>query len=72
VAGWDDLNWFLRYRPGLYNLALDDLFGLISLEPAPPVPGEGWQLVRLARTPLGDAILYPKTNVACRSSAIAP
>lgn len=58
VASREDLGWYLRYRPGLHNLALGELFGLISLEPAPPVPGEGWQLARLARTPLGDAIYH--------------
>jgi hypothetical protein len=58
LAGQDELIWFLRYQPGLYNLALADLFGLISLEAGPPVPGEGWQLERLARTPLGEAIFH--------------
>ncbi len=47
----------LRYRPGWHNLALLELFGLVRIADGPPVKGEGWQIERIWRTPLGDAWL---------------
>lgn len=47
----------LRYYPGLHNLGLMDLFGLIAVQHAPPQPGQPWMAERIARTPWGAALL---------------
>lgn len=47
----------LNYAPGLPNLALMELFGLLTLEYAPSAAGEGWRIQRAARTPFGDGLL---------------
>ena len=46
-----------RYYTELHNLGLMDLFGLITVQPAPPQPGEPWMAARIARTLWGDALL---------------
>lgn len=57
IAGDKDAEQRLRYYPQWHNLGLLDLFGLINVQPAPPEPGEGWQIERIYRTPCGDALL---------------
>lgn len=57
VAGDKDAGNWLRYSPGWHNLGLLDLFGLISVQHGSPEPGKGWRIERIARTPLGDALL---------------
>jgi hypothetical protein len=57
VAGDKDTEGSLRYWPGLYNLALLELFGLVAVRHGPPEPGKGWRIDTVARTPLGDALL---------------
>jgi len=47
----------LPYYPGLHNLALMRLFGLLSLQEARPGPGEGWHIKSIHPTPFGDALL---------------
>ncbi len=47
----------LRYYPGLHNLGLMDMFGLIAVQPAPLQPGEPWMAAQIARTLWGDALL---------------
>jgi hypothetical protein len=57
IAGERDAGHWLRYRPGWHNLGLLELFGLITVQQGPPAPGEGWQIERIYRTPVGDALL---------------
>jgi hypothetical protein len=57
IAGDKDKQMSLSYSPGLHNLALLDLFGLITLEQIKPETGKGWNIKRVQRTPLGDALL---------------
>jgi len=57
VAGNKNAEGSLRYRPGLHNLALLELFGLVAVRHGPPEPGKGWRIERVERTPLGDALL---------------
>ncbi len=57
IAGNRDAEEGLRYIPGLYNLGLLDLFGLIHVQHASPEPGEGWRIERIHRTALGEALL---------------
>lgn len=58
IAGDSEAEAWLRYTPGLYNLALLELFGLLVIEHLPPEPGGGWRIGRLYRTPLGEAMLF--------------
>ncbi len=55
---WSDDLVFLRYYPGLYNLALLELFGLTSVQHGPPEQGKAWHIKGLARTPFGKALLF--------------
>ena len=57
IAGIRDAEDHLKYFPGGYNLGLLDLFGLITIRRGSPAPGQGWQIERIHRTPLGDALL---------------
>lgn len=57
IAGDKNQQINMSYYPGLHNLALLHLFGLISLEQIKPEPGKGWNIKRVQRTPLGDALL---------------
>lgn len=47
----------LYHSPGWHNLGLLYLFGLLAIRSSPPVEGEGWQLQKIRRTPLGEALL---------------
>jgi len=57
VAGDKETENSIRYRPGWHNLGLLELFGLLTIQPAPPEPEQGWRIERISRTPLGDALL---------------
>ena len=57
VSGNSDVESGLSYRPGWYNLALLDLFGLVDVRPGAPVVGKGWQIERIGRTLFGEALL---------------
>jgi hypothetical protein len=57
IAGNRDVEEWLRYRPGWHNLGLLELFGLITVQHGPPASGKGWQIERIYRTPVGDALL---------------
>ena len=57
VAGHEEVEDSIRYFPGLHNLALLELFGLIVIHAGPPEPGKGWIIERIERTPLGDALV---------------
>jgi len=57
IAGDHDAEYWLPYRPGWHNLGLLDLFGLITVQQGPPAPGKGWQIERIYRTTVGDALL---------------
>jgi len=57
IADHYEKNNALNYTPGLPNLALMELFGLLALEYAPSAPGESWRIQRAARTPFGDGLL---------------
>ncbi|EIC19400.1 IS1096 element passenger TnpR family protein [Thiorhodovibrio frisius] len=47
----------LTYSPGLHNLALLELFGLLEIELVPPVEGQGWQPRQIHITAWGDALM---------------
>jgi hypothetical protein len=47
----------LAFLPGLRNLALMELFGLVTLRTIEPEPGGGWNVAEIQRTQWGDALL---------------
>jgi hypothetical protein len=51
-----------RYYPSYHNLALLELFGLISIQRGPVVAGQGWQITHISPTPLGEALLALLAN----------
>jgi hypothetical protein len=57
IAGDHVAEDWLRYTLGWHNLGLLDLFGLITVQQGPPAPGKGWQIERIYRTTVGDALL---------------
>lgn len=57
VAGNRNTEESLKYSPEWHNLGLLDLFGLVRIPRDAPHPGQGWQIERVHRTPLGDALL---------------
>lgn len=53
------------YYPALYNIALLDLFGFLSLTQGQSETGKGWRIATLQRTDFGDAmlkLLFPLVN----------
>lgn len=56
---WSESDWIerVRYWPGLYNLALMELFGLVTIEDAAVVPQKGWQIANIQSTEWGEALL---------------
>lgn len=57
VAGNRHNEEMLPYTPGLYTLALLELFGFVSIEHGDPDPGKGWRILSLEKTPFGEAML---------------
>ena len=47
----------IRYGMGWHNLALLELFGLLSIVPGPPGESGGWGIRSIHRTAWGDAVL---------------
>ncbi|MEO0406847.1 MAG: plasmid pRiA4b ORF-3 family protein [Cyanobacteria bacterium P01_A01_bin.135] len=47
----------LNYWPGLYTLALMQLFGWLKITSPKPDPGKGWRIEAIAPLPLGDAMI---------------
>jgi len=47
----------LRYRPGLYNLALMELFGFVCIELDSALSKENWPTVKIKHTKWGKALL---------------
>jgi Plasmid pRiA4b ORF-3-like protein len=56
VADNERAEWYLRYSPGLYGIALLEMFGFLSVKHGCPVEGQGWQLEFVSSTPLGTAV----------------
>ena len=57
IAGDKDKERYINYLPGLYTIALLDLFGLLSVDHAKPEKGKGWRIAGVRRTPFGNALL---------------
>ena len=46
-----------NYSPGLHNLALLDLFGLLKLKQGKPETGKGWRVTEIEKTVYGKTLL---------------
>lgn len=57
VAGNQAADERVRFSLGWHNLGLLELFGVMDVYHGVSKPGEGWQVERIVRTPLGDALL---------------
>ncbi|MBZ0320165.1 MAG: plasmid pRiA4b ORF-3 family protein [Anaerolineae bacterium] len=57
IAGNRDAEESLRYFPGVHNLGLLDLFGLIAVRTGSSELGKGWPIERIDLTPIGSALL---------------
>jgi hypothetical protein len=42
--------------PGLYNLTLMQMFEVVTIRDDEPLLGKGWRIIRIHKTPLGDAV----------------
>lgn len=58
IVGNEEAEQQLHFTPKRFNLALLELFGFITIQHNPPLPGAGWQIGHVWRTPLGEAMLY--------------
>jgi len=56
VADNDRVGWYFRYSPGLYGVALLEMFGFLSVAHGRTQEGEGWQIDHVTSTPLGMAV----------------
>jgi hypothetical protein len=59
----------LRYYPGLHNLALLELFGLLEVRAKPPAEGQGWQPEWMRLSEWGQALLETYARVIRHSVA---
>ena len=47
----------LNYSPGLHNLALMKVFGLLQVESGQPQAGKGWRIKMVKKLPFGEALM---------------
>jgi hypothetical protein len=64
VAGDKQTESMLPYQPGLRNVALLDLFGLISVWHGEPETGKAWSITRIFRKPFGDALFSLLSDIS--------
>lgn len=57
IAGDRAQEQMMPYSPGLINLAMLELFGLMTVQHGHPQAGRGWCIAQVQRTPWGDALL---------------
>jgi hypothetical protein len=57
IAGNKDQELLIGYSPGLYTVALLELFGFIAVQASKPEAGKGWRIAWVRRTSFGDAML---------------
>jgi hypothetical protein len=52
----------LVYYPGLDNIALMEMFGLVAITPGKPEPGKGWRFKKVTAQPWGKALMTLLSN----------
>lgn len=53
-----DLAERIKYTPGMYNIALLELFGFIEIIHGEPEPGQAWRIEKIRTNAVGTSILY--------------
>jgi hypothetical protein len=56
-ATYDEQDIFFYYLPGIHNVALMELFGLVKLTSAKPEKGKGWRIKKLEVLPFGKSLM---------------
>jgi Plasmid pRiA4b ORF-3-like protein len=56
VADNDRAEGYLHYSPGLYGVALLEMFGFLLVRHGRSQEGQGWQVEHVSSTPLGTAV----------------
>jgi hypothetical protein len=56
VADNDRAERYYRYSPGLYGVALLEMFGFLSVKHGRLQEGQGWQVEHVSSTPLGASV----------------
>jgi hypothetical protein len=64
VAGDKQTESMLPFQPGLRNVALLDLFGLVSVWHGEPEAGKAWSISRVFRTPFGEALFRLLSDIS--------
>ncbi|HYH87049.1 MAG TPA: plasmid pRiA4b ORF-3 family protein [Pyrinomonadaceae bacterium] len=64
VAGDKQTESMIPFQPGLRNIALLDLFGLISVEHGESETGRAWSIARILRTSFGDALFRLLSDIS--------
>jgi len=69
LSGAEGEGHHVRYSPGLMSIALLELFGLLAVEQGAPQEGKGWQIARLRRVGIGEAVFavcfeYVRSNLS--------
>ncbi len=64
VAGDKQTESMIPFQPGLRNIALLDLFGLVSVWHGEPEPGKAWSISRIFRAPFGDALFRLLSDIS--------
>jgi hypothetical protein len=64
VAGDKQTESMIAFQPGLRNVALLNLFGLISVWHGEPETGKAWSISRIFRTPFGDALFRLLSDIS--------
>ena len=62
----------LRYFPTYHNLALMDLFGIVTVTSGKPGKGKGWRVKKVEITPFGDALMTLATSARLTSGYFWP
>jgi hypothetical protein len=62
----------LNYWPGLYNLALMQMFGWVTINSPKPEAGKGWRVKQVTPLPWGDAIATLLLNAYVEQHFIWP
>jgi hypothetical protein len=64
VAGDKQTESMLPFQPGLHNVALLDMFGIVSVWHGEPEAGKAWSISRIFRKPLGDALFHLLSDIS--------
>ena len=56
ISPGEEQNWYSSL-PGIYQIALLEMFGLLEIQHSPPKKGQGWLFTQPKKTPWGNALI---------------